>query len=42
MPEVPTYRLTLDIDIPITNMVRENKQTGHVMIAIADHEVVSS
>jgi 8-oxo-dGTP pyrophosphatase MutT (NUDIX family) len=38
MPEVPTYRLTLDIEIPITNMVRENKQTGHVMIAIADHD----
>jgi 8-oxo-dGTP pyrophosphatase MutT (NUDIX family) len=39
MPEVvPTYSLTLDIEIPITNMVRENKQTGHVMIAIADHE----
>jgi len=38
MPEVPTYGLTLDIEIPISNMVRENRQTGHVMIAIADHD----
>ena len=38
MPAIPTFTLTLDIEIPITNMVRENKQVGHVMIAIADHE----
>jgi hypothetical protein len=38
MPAIPTYTFTLDIEIPIANMVRENKQTGHVMIAIADQE----
>ena len=38
MPAIPTYTLTLEIDIPITNMVRENKQTGHVLIAVADQE----
>ncbi len=38
MPEIPTYTLTFEMEIPITNMVRENKQTGHVMIAIADHD----
>ncbi len=38
MSAIPTYTLTLEIDIPITNMVRENKQTGHVLIAVADQE----
>lgn len=38
MPAIPTYTLTLEIDVPITNMVRENKQTGHVQIAVADQE----
>ncbi len=36
MPAIPTYTLTLEIEIPITNMVRENQQTGHVLIAVAD------
>jgi 8-oxo-dGTP diphosphatase len=38
MPAIPTYTLTVHMDIPISNMVRENKQTGHVMIAVADDE----
>lgn len=38
MPAIPTYNFTVNMEVPISNMVRENKQTGHVLIALSDHD----